>query len=112
MVDENINMVRGDTLAFGLKVDFDENVQSLDTAYFSCKSNYDDFNYVFQKSLNDGVEIVEIDGRSATYRIRVAPIDTVAIEPGEYFYDFRIGINHDVFTVRRGILKIEENVTN
>jgi hypothetical protein len=112
MSDTNIEMVRGDTLAFALQVDFDEDAQNLDTAYFSCKSNYDDFNYVFQKSLNDGIEIVSTDENSVIYRVRVAPIDTKTIEPGEYFYDMQIGINQDVYTVLRGVLKIENDVTN
>ena len=47
-----------------------------------------------------------------TYRVRVAPIDTKTIEPGEYFYDMQIGINQDVYTILRGVLKVENDVTN
>lgn len=111
MANTNVKMVRGDTLAFALKVEFDEDVQELDTAFFSCKKNYDDYVYIFQKSLNDGIEIVDSDEKSVTYRIRVAPIDTKTLEPGNYFYDFQIGINQDVFTIRKGVLKIEKDMT-
>lgn len=111
MANTNVKMVRGDTLAFAVQVEFDEDVQNLDTAYFSCKSNYDDYDYIFQKSLNDGIEIVGSDEKSVTYRVRVAPTDTKTLEPGNYFYDLQIGVNHDVFTIRKGVLKIERDMT-
>mgnify|MGYP003288071462 CR=1 FL=1 len=111
MSNTNVKMVRGDTLAFALKVEFDEDVQTLDSAYFSCKSNYDDYGFIFQKSLSDGIEIVDSDEISVTYRVRVAPTDTKTLEPGNYFYDFQIGINHDVFTIQKGVLKIEKDMT-
>lgn len=112
MANTNVEMVRGDTLAFAVQVEFDEDAQNLDTAYFSCKKNYDDYVYIFQKSLSDGIEIVSSDENSVTYRVRVAPIDTKNIEPGEYFYDMQIGINQDVYTILRGVLKVENDVTN
>lgn len=112
MSDTNVRMVRGNTLSFALQVLFDEEAQNLNSAYFSCKSNFDDYNYVFQKSLNNGISIAETKQNYVIYIIRVAPQDTQTIEPGDYFYDMQIGINSDIFTVLRGILKIEENVTN
>lgn len=111
MFNTNIKMVRGDTLSFALKVDFDNDAQNLDTAFFSCKTNYDDFDYIFRKSLNDGIWIIESDEKSVIYGIRVAPIDTKTLEPGNYFYDFQIGINQDIFTIQKGLLKIEKDMT-
>jgi hypothetical protein len=108
---ENVSMVRGDTMSFGLQVQFDDGVQPLDTAYFTCKANYSDINPVFQKSLDDGIDIVSSDTDSVIYRIRVAPEDTKYIEPKNYYYDFQIGINHDIFTVLRGILKVDMDIT-
>jgi len=108
--EQNVVMVRGDTMSFGLKVEFDEGVQNLDTAFFTCKSNYDDYDVIFKKSIGDGIEIVGTDEKSVTYRIRIAPNDTEYLEPGNYYYDFQIGVNYDVFTLRRGILKIEPNL--
>lgn len=110
--EENVVMVRGDTMSFGLKVEFDEGVQNLDTAFFTCKSNFDDYDVIFKKSIGDGIEIVGTDEKSVTYRIRVAPDDTKHLEPGNYYYDFQVGINYDVFTLRKGILKIEQDLTN
>ena len=105
-VCKNINlcMVRGDTLAFSFEV---EGIDSLETAYFSCKANADDTEYVFQKSLTDGISLVE----TGKYRVRVAPEDTSNIEVGSYYYDLEIGANSDIFTILKGILKVEQDVT-
>ena len=105
-VCKNINlcMVRGDTLAFSFEV---EGIDTLDTAYLSCKANVDDENYVFQKSLTDGISLVS----TGKYRVRVAPEDTSNIEVGSYYYDLEIGANSDIFTILKGILKVEQDVT-
>ena len=100
----NLCMVRGDTLAFSFEV---EGIDSLETAYFSCKANADDTEYVFQKSLTDGISLVE----TGKYRVRVAPEDTSNIEVGSYYYDLEIGANSDIFTILKGILKVEQDVT-
>lgn len=100
----NLCMVRGDTLAFSFEI---EGINSLDTAYFSCKANADDEEYVFQKSLSDGISNVE----SSKYRVRVAPEDTSDIEVGSYYYDLEIGANSDIYTILKGTLKVEQDVT-
>lgn len=113
MEDMNISMVRGDTLAFGIELyeegENDELVaftQDLDSAYFTCTKTFDD--NVFQKSLEDGITKLE-DGQ---YVVRIAPEDTENLEPGKYFYDFEVGVNSDKFTILKGVLEIERDVTN
>ena len=106
--DNNITMVKGDTLAFGVKiVDQEGKLFDIDNAYFTCKRNYTDETNVFQKSLNNGITRVE----AGIYRVRVAPNDTKDLEAGYYVYDFQIGANSDVFTIMRGSLEIEQDVT-
>lgn len=100
----NISMVRGNTLSFAFEV---EGIDSLDTAYFSCKINSDDTNYIFQKSINNGISLVE----NGKYRVRVAPNDTKNIEVGYYYYDLEIGVNGDIYTILRGRLKVDQNIT-
>ena len=100
----NISMVRGNTLSFAFEV---EGIDSLSAAYFSCKINWDDTNYVFQKSLGSGISLVE----NGKYRVRVAPQDTENIEVGYYYYDLEIGANGDIFTILRGRLKIDQDIT-
>ena len=104
-MNKNLNMVRGDTLAFAIEIEGLN--QDLDTCYFSCKKDPTDEDYIFQKELNDGIEKVSTN----KYKIRVAPSDTANIDIGNYYYDLQIGVNSDVFTVLRGVLKIEREIT-
>ena len=110
-MNHNIAMVRGDTLAFAVKITFDNDAQELETCYFTCKSNYADKTPVFQKSLDNGIYLSEQDGESLYYIIRVAPADTRNIEAGRYYYDLQIGVNGDVFTVMGGVLDVMYDVT-
>ena len=101
----NIAMVRGDTLAFAVEIeDLD---QDLDTCFFSCKSDPSDTEYVFQKSLDNGIEKESI----GKYKVRVAPEDTENVEPGKYQYDLQIGLNGDIYTVLKGQLEIVFDIT-
>lgn len=105
LTDTDFVMVRGDTLAFGVEI---EGLgQDLDTCYFSCKTDPSDTSYVFQKSLDDGITVVE----QGKYRVRVAPDDTENLNTGKYFYDLEIGINGDIYTVLRGKLEIVYDIT-
>jgi len=110
-MDCNLSMVRGDTLTFGVELE-DENgelfTQDLESAYFTCKSSYDEEQAVFQKDLNVGISKVA----TGQYVVRVAPTDTEGVVPGKYYYDFEIGVNSDIFTVLKGVLTIENDVTN
>ena len=100
----NIKMVKGDTESFGFEL---EGVENLDAAYFSCKRNSQDENYLFQKSLNSGIT----QRAEKQYVVRIDPDDTALLEPGQYWYDLEIIKNDDVFTIFRGILEILPEIT-
>lgn len=100
----NIDMVRGDTLSFGFEVD---GIDNLDTAFFTCKKNGDDTEFLFRKSLGNGIYAAE----NGKYGVRIAPEDTQNIEPGLYYYDVEIGVNGDIFTILQGRLKILQDTT-
>lgn len=104
--ETNMTMTRGDTLAFAVEIEGLEG-QDLDTVKFSCKTDPDDQEYVFQKTLGDGIEKVE----AGKYRIRVAPEDTEDAELGKYFYDLQIGINSDIYTIMKGKLELTWEAT-
>lgn len=104
MVDTNIQMVRGDTMAFGIEIDGLD--QDLASCYLTCKKSFQGEN-VFQKSLGNGISKVS----SGVYRVRVAPADTFNVEAGNYYYDLQISVNSDVITLLRGILMIQNDVT-
>ena len=105
--DQNITMVKGDTLAFNVQI-FDENGQpiTVDSAFMTCKKMANASEFVFQKSLGGGIS--QADGLMT---VRVAPEDTVEADAGEYYYDFQIGVDHDVYTIMIGVLSLEQNVT-
>ena len=104
----NLEMTKGDTFSFGLViVDLG---QSIESAYFTCKSNYDDETPLFQKSLDDGIELDKVEGTDYHYRIRIAPEDTKNLEPKKYYYDLEINLNDDTFTILKGILDVEFDV--
>lgn len=106
MNDTNISMVRGDTLSFGME--FEGLNQDLDSAYFTAKDSYLNPVPLFQKSIGDGITKVE----TGVYRVRVAPTDTDTATPGTYYYDLQVTLNGDVFTIMKGTLTIDYDVTN
>lgn len=115
-INENITLVRGDTLAFGLELYLaaEENEQDqtlldqdLDSCYFTVRKDYDNTENVFQKSLGDGIEKVS----QGVYRVRIAPEDTSELEVGVYYYDCEIGINDDIFTILRGSFNLVWDIT-
>lgn len=107
---KNISMVRGDTLSFGVHFP-GLGGQDLDEIFFSCSSNYMSTDYVFIKTLDDGIKKSEDPDSPDTYIIRTVPDDTESAIPGMYYYDIEAHINGDVFTVMSGNLEIEADVT-
>lgn len=102
---KNIKMVAGDTVSFGFEI---KGVTNLDTAFFSCKRNYQDEYYVFQKQLGNGITAGE-DGK---YIVRIAPEDTESLSAGMYCYDLEVGVNNDVYTILRGDFEIVSEITS
>ena len=100
----NIKMVKGDTESFGFEL---EGVENLDAAYFSCKRNSQDENYLFQKSLNNGIT----KRTENQYVVRITPDNTALLEPGQYWYDLEISKNGDIFTIFRGVLELLPEIT-
>ena len=109
MTSKNIDMVRGDTLAFAFE--YDGTTQDLDSAYFTCKQDLDNTEPLFQKSLSDGISKVATTETGVQYRVRVDPDDTINLSPGIYYYDLQIELNSDIYTILRGSLKIYADVT-
>lgn len=107
MENKNITMTRGDTLAFNVFVtDQKGDIIEVDSADFTCKKLGTDESNIFHKSLGAG--ITQFDDCLA---VRVAPEDTREVNAGQYFYDMQIGFNDDIFTILKGVLEIEQDVT-
>jgi hypothetical protein len=102
--DRYVTMTRGDTMSFGMELEGLD--QDLDTAFLTCRKSHTE-PPVFQKSIGDGITKVD----EGQYVVRVAPEDTEGLEAGKYYYDLEIGVNGDVYTILKGILEIEQDVT-
>lgn len=107
MENSNITMVRGDTVSFNFSViDGNGQLMNLDSAHFTCKKNPTGQSYTFQKSFDDGIQFLD-----DCYVVRIAPEDTADVLAGQYYYDLQIGVGDDIFTILRGVLSIEQDVT-
>lgn len=107
MENENITMTRGDTIAFNAEVLDDKgNVVLVDSADFTCKKRVVEEGNIFHKTLGAGIQ--QSDG---LLTVRIAPEDTQEVDAGRYFYDFCLGIENDKYTVMKGVLTIEQDVT-
>ncbi len=102
----DLNFVKGDTFSFSFEVS--GLTDDLASAYFSCKESEDDStNYSFQKSLSNGITKLE----TGIYQVRIAPEDTASLEAGTYYYDLELGIGSDIFTILKGKLVLEQDIT-
>lgn len=106
METQNLTMVRGDTYAFDLTLNLDESV-TVEGIAFSCKKKETDTEYIFTKTLDDGITLTE----GSTYRVRVAPEDTEGVKAGTYYYDLELKLGDDVYTPLKGTMKIIQDVT-
>lgn len=108
--DLNLEMTKGDTLSFGVAIE--DIGQPLDSAFLTVKNNYDDTTPIFQLSLGNGIELDHTQGEDYYYTIRISPNATKDLEPKKYYYDLQINANEDTFTILKGILSIDFDITN
>ena len=106
----DIRNVKGDTFSCAFTIENLE--QSIETAKFTCRDSLNDnSNVLFQKTLNNGISLVETDNEHdiKKYAVRIAPNDTKNLQAGTYYYDLEIGVNSDVFTIMKGRFIIEQD---
>lgn len=105
----NLEMVRGDTLAFIFELipSYGEEEYTLDSAYFSVRTNPNSSNYIFQKALSDGITSMG----NNKYRVVVDPEDTENLDEDIYSYDLEITLDGQVKTILLGMLKIVDDIT-
>lgn len=109
MAKKNIEILQGETLAFGFE--YDGTTQDLDAAYFSIKQDLDSSTFVVQKTLDDGITKVDTTDTGVEYSVRIAPEDTESLDAGTYYYDFFIELNSDRFLLLNGSFIISRSVT-
>ena len=101
--ENNITNVKGDTFSCGIII---EGLgQALEEISFICSdSENDNAEILFQCSLGDGISEVEYDEEKdiRKYAVRVSPEKTKNLQSGTYYYDEKIKVNSDVFTIMKG----------
>jgi hypothetical protein len=108
-INQNIDMVRGDTLAFsfqlaglGSRSAYEDLIVT-----FAVAEHYDDESIIEVISPN-GIELEEYDTASdtATFSLNVAPNMTKTLDLNRYYYDLQIKDDNNVITLMRGRLTI------
>ena len=123
MIKKDIELTRGDTLAFDVTISEIEDV-TIESMYFSVKRKPSDEDYIFQKSVGNGITFIEhfiptpsedpeeeTPGEYYKYRVRVAPEDTYKLIAGKYAYDLQVGLGGDIYTPLMGTFKLNWDVT-
>ena len=114
-VNQNIDMVRGDNLAF----DFQLSGLGSSSAYealtvtLAVAEHYDDVS-IFECTSGSGIELESYDDTSdtATFSVFVAPNMTKTLDLARYYYDLQIKDDSNVVTLQRGILTIVYDVAD
>lgn len=88
--------------------------QRPDEIHFTCKQDLEDENYIFERTLDNGVSFRSYDQETdtLTYGVRVPPDATDDIQEGLYYYDLQLDINGDILTLMKGRLTIEWESTH
>lgn len=108
-IDKNIDMVRGDTLAFSFQLTglgSRSAYEALEVT-LAIAEHYDDESLIEIISGN-GIELEEYDTASdtATFSVNVAPNYTKTLDLNRYYYDLQIKDTNNVITLMRGRLTL------
>lgn len=112
-IKRDISMVKGDTMSFGFQIQ-GLGDQRPDEIHFTCKQDLEDENYIFERTLDNGVSFRGYDQETdtLTYGVRVPPEATENLQDGIYYYDLQLDINGDILTLMKGRLSIEWQTTH
>ena len=107
---QDIDMVRGDTLAFNFIVKGLDGAEP--TISFTCRDHYDG-ELLFNCVSGYGIEQVDYDAEqdAATFAVWVDPNKTKYLDLARYYYDLELSVNSDVITLMRGRLTLLYDVT-
>lgn len=107
---QDIDMVRGDTLAFNFIVKGLNGAEP--TIAFTCRDHYDG-ELLFNCVSGYGIEQVDYDEEqdAATFAVWVDPNKTKYLDLARYYYDLELSVNSDVITLMRGRLTLLYDVT-
>ena len=111
-IRRDIVMIKNDTLSYGFQVQGLEG-QIPSNIVFTCKDTPESNRVLFSVSLSDHITERAYDPETdtRTYAIRIPPEYTDNVEVGRYFYDLQLTVNLDIFTLMKGRLTVEYQIT-
>lgn len=107
---QDIDMVKGDTLAFNFQVRGLDGAEP--TFTFTCREHYNG-DMLFNCESGQGIEQVDYDEYNdlATFAVWVDPVKTKDLDLARYYYDLEMQVDRDVLTLMRGRLTLLYEVT-
>lgn len=104
-INQNIDMVKGDTLAFNFQI---QGLNGDEATFKFTVKEHPDEEILFAANLEDGISLVDYDALKdiATYSVHISPENTKGLALGRYYYDLEMQVNTDVLTLMRGRLTL------
>lgn len=109
-INQDIDLVRGDTLSFGFEL---VGLQGATPDFtFTCKDHYDG-DIVFSADNESGISLDNYNeaNDTATYTVWIDPNKTKDLELTRYYYDLEMRLDDDVITLMRGRFTLLYDVT-
>ena len=114
-ITQNIDMVRGDTLAFNFQLNGLGSLVEYENLLvtFAVAEHYDD-EHIIEVDSNNGITLEEYDVNSDTalFSVSVAPNLTKTMNLGRYYYDMQIKNTTYIITLMRGYLTLLYDVAD
>ena len=114
-VNQNIDMVRGDTLAFNFQLSGlgNESAYNALDLTFSVAEHYDD-EILIECAKGNGIalESYDVAKDTATFSVCVAPNKTKSLDLTRYYYDLQMKDDNNVVTLMRGRLTLVYDVAD
>ena len=111
-IRRDITMIQNDTLSFAFQVQGLKG-QTPDNIVFTCKETIETNEVLFSVDLSNNISLRDYDEDQDiyTYVVRIPPALTEKIALGRYFYDLQLTVNYDIFTLLKGRLTIEYQIS-
>ena len=114
-INQNIDMVRGDTLAFSFQLaGLGSRSASEDLIVtFAVAEHYDD-DLLIESTTEDGIALEDYDTNkdTATFSVYLAPNKTKTLDLARYYYDLQLKDDNNVITLMRGRLTLLYDVAD
>ena len=111
---KDITMVKGDSMAFNFQIVGLAGLAVNDITFTVKDKPSDETPYFTQSLTGGGITLINFDADTDTYTFccRVRPDQTSDLFPARYYYDLELKAGNDVYTLLKGRLTLDYDVTN